>query len=164
MANMIAAVGVAISAILAATGYVINQRQTRRERLARVFAEALTAVTRFQSYPFLVARRPDGESIRWLVEMSAEVHAALDFHARLVRLEAPTVSTAFDSVVEAARREMGEYGKQAWLMPAIGNGEDMNRNLGTAFPAPETRETVQRCLDVMAIELGTAGRRKVART
>ena len=115
-----------------------------------MFAEALTAVSEFQNYPFLVARRPDGESIQWLVRMSAEVHAALDYHARLVRLEAPSVTSEFAAVVAEARVEIGEYGKQAWKMSPVATGEDMNRSLGERFPATRTKAAIETCLTAMA--------------
>jgi hypothetical protein len=159
MANLVAAVGIAVSALVAAAGYLINQRQMRRERLARVFAEALSAVSRFRNYPFLVARRPKGESIHWLVEMSAEVHAALDYHRWLVHLEAAPVSREFDQVVATAREEIGEYGKQAWDMPPVERGEDMNRNLGERFPATQTLTTIDVCLKAMTTEMNGPARR-----
>ena len=163
MANLVAALGITVSALVAAAGYLINQRQMRRERLARVFAEALSAVSRFRNYPFLVARRPKEELIHWLVEMSAEVHAALDYHRWLVHLEAPSLTREFDQVVTTARAEIGGYGKEAWEMPPVARAEEMNRNLGERFPATQTWAAIDTCLQAMSAEMNGRGRRRAVR-
>jgi hypothetical protein len=163
MANLIAAVGIAVSALVAAAGYLINQRQMRRERLAKVFAEALSAVNRFLNYPFLVARRPKGESIHWLVEMSAEAHAGLDYHRWLVHLEAPAVGREFGEVVATARDEIGEYIRRAWEMPPVEDGQDLNRNLGDRFPATHTWNAIDVCLKAMSAEMNGRARHRLGR-
>ena len=149
MANIVAAFGIAVSAITATAFYVASQREARQARLAQLFAEALLAVSNFQNYPFLVGRRSVGDSRDELVKVGASVHALLDYHADLIRLEAPAVEPYFDSVVEAARREFSPHGRAAWEMRPIEVDSDMNRGLGRLFTAEETTAATKQCVEAM---------------
>lgn len=153
MANLVAALGIAVSAITATSFYVASQRAARRARMAQLFAEALLAVSNFQNYPFLVGRRSVGDARGELVKVGASVHALLDYHADLIRLEAAAVEPYFDAVVEAARREFSPHGRAAWEMPPIEFDTDMNRGLGSIFTDDETKAAIKRCVEAMRAEL-----------
>lgn len=154
MAELVSAVGIAVSAITATVAYLVNQRQSRRARQAQLFAEALLAVSNFRNYPFLVARRSIGDSREKLVNIASSVHASLDYHADLLRLEAPALAAPFDDVLRAARKEYNDHGKRAWEMAPVAVDADMNRGLGSVFLSPETDKAISRCLSAMASELG----------
>src|SRR5437763_1271815 len=156
MANIIAAISIAASAVTAMAFYVLNQRQARRTRKSKLFAEGLMAVNNFVNYPFLVARRSVGESREKLTNLSAAVHGQLDYYRDLIRLEVPELNDIFTGLVRAAHKDFDEHGKAAWEMRPVEDDGDMNRRIGEQFRMSDELEDAKgRCLDAMARQLSS---------
>ncbi|MDK1342907.1 hypothetical protein QNO09_06240 [Streptomyces sp. 378] len=62
--------------------YALNQRAVRRERRAKTFAEALTAVEEYLEMPYRIRRRPESSSAirQQLTDEVSSLLARMAFH------------------------------------------------------------------------------------
>lgn len=155
MTTAVSAVGIVVAALVATAGYLFNQRLSRNERLARLFADALRPVWEYRGLPFVVRRRQasDATTRRDLAELLSRVHTSLDYYIRLVALEAPGVGEPYRNLVDVLRSEVGQHVKDAWKHPEVTSDEGMNMGLGEQYPTPQTFEAADACLVAMGDEL-----------
>ena len=114
--------------------YALNQRTGRRERQARAFAEALTAIEDYANMPYRIRRRPPGARHEISVELD-KIQSRVAFQHAWLQIEAPEVAAAYDCLIRAARSEAGEQMKQAWTQAPPTSDEEMS--LGGAYPRAE---------------------------
>ncbi len=129
-----------IAALIAASAALftlaVNQRQAAQDRRRKAFADALTAVERYAELPYRIRRRQGSDpDIR--DRLSALVHDVQQdilFHRSWLRIQAPRVAEAYDSLVNVARQEAGAAMAEAWQKPPIEKDEEMNLRVALSFP------------------------------
>jgi hypothetical protein len=128
-------VAASIAAVVAVLGYLVASAAARRERLAKTFAEALSAVSRYADVAYRVRRRPrEDPDIRWeLAQLLSDAHAAMDFYEYWMAVEAPAISESYTRLVHTARDEVGKAIKSAWEKPPFARDVDINAGLGAEF-------------------------------
>lgn len=152
-ALLAAALAAFIAAGVAVTGYVMQQRASRRDQRAVLYAEALRAVEDYREAPYRVRRR-DGshDARRAITDHISDVQSRISFHSGWLRLNAPApVAEAYDTYVAAARAEAGAQMTDAWAQPATVRDEDVP--LGTGFEQPRAKAARQVVLGTMATSL-----------
>ncbi len=125
-----------IAASVALFTLAVNQRQAAQDRRRKAFADALTAVERYAELPYRIRRR-QGSDAGVRDRLSALVHDVQQdilFHTSWLRIQAPRVADAYDSLVNVARQEAGVAMAEAWQKPPIGEDEEMNLKVALSFP------------------------------
>ena len=129
--------------------YALNQRAVRRERRARTFAEALTAVEEYLEMPYRIRRRPESSSAvrQQLTDEVSGLLARMAFHQAWLQIEATTVAGPYTALVATARAEAGAQMSLAWQQPPIGT--DSGMNLGIPYPRDRSNAARATCIEVM---------------
>jgi hypothetical protein len=157
LAGVIALAGALVSAALT---YHLNQRATRRERQANVFAEALRAIEDYAELPYRIRRRSGTpESRHELTEQISQIQSRIAFHQAWLAIEAPSVADPYQNLVRAAKAQAGKQMTQAWNEPAT--TKDSQVSLGVAYPRGQIDEARGECVGAMHEALGR-GRRQPA--
>lgn len=151
MSSLITLAGIILTGGVAIFGYLHTSRASRRERMAQVLAQAISAVGDYEDLPYRVRRRPSADpAVRsGLSEKVSDIHARLDFHSAWLRITAPDVAAAYDHLVAEARREVGVHIKHAWLQPIMERDEEMNLGLGAQYQCSDTAAARDACIEVM---------------
>ena len=150
LAGAVAVVGALISV---AVTYGLNQRAARRERQAKLFAEALAAIEDYAELPYRVRRRPHTpEGRHELTEQVSRIQSRIAFHQAWISLEAPDVASFYNDLVRAAKTQAGKQMSEAWLTPAI--TKDAQVNLGVPYPRDEINAARVQCVEAMRQALG----------
>ncbi|MFJ5074910.1 hypothetical protein ACIP8Z_09940 [Streptomyces sp. NPDC088553] len=132
--------------------YVLNQRAARRERRAKTFAEALTAVEEYLEMPYRIRRRPDSpDARRELTDQVSSLLARMAFHHAWLQIEASAVAEPYTVLVSAARSEAGVHMSEAWMQPPIQSDDGMN--LGQAYPRDQSAAARAACIEAMKSSL-----------
>jgi hypothetical protein len=148
-----AAVASAIAAGATVSGYLLTQSRARRERKATAFAEALTAVRRYQDFPYKVLRRTDDdpETRTRLGDEQTATGIQIQFHLVWLQVDAPTVSKAFEDLWTVVHAERQKNYRIAWNTPP------RTTAAGMAEPNPFRHEVaspeMQLCILAMRNEL-----------
>lgn len=118
----------AIAVIGVVVGFAVTGSQSRRERRARDYAEAIGAVSDYLEGPYRVARCHNNAEERFAISTDISVtQGRIDASAALLRLHAPKrVADAYDEYVAAARREAGQQMAAEWRKPPAKKHRDMN--------------------------------------
>lgn len=121
LAAVVAVVGVVV-------GFAVTSSQSRRERRARDYAEAIGAVSNYLEGPYRVARCHNNAEERYAISTDISViQGRIDASAALLRLHAPKrVADAYDAYVAAARREAGKQMAAEWRKSPARKPRDMN--------------------------------------
>ncbi|MFE7729155.1 hypothetical protein ACFU5D_25585 [Streptomyces anthocyanicus] len=129
--------------------YVLNQRAARKERRAKTFAEALTAVEEYLEMPYRIRRRPESSAAvrQQLTDEVSGLLARMAFHQAWLQIEASSVAGPYAALVATARAEAGAQMSLAWQQPPITT--DTGMNLGAAYPRDRSNEARATCLEVM---------------
>ena len=102
-----------LAALIAVTGVVIGfgvtSTQSRRERRAQTYADAIKAVSEYLEGPYRVARCHNNAAERAAISTDiSAIQARIDAHAVLLRLHAHArVADAYDGYVEQRERRRG---------------------------------------------------------
>lgn len=153
-ADVVALTGIVVAALVALAGYLLTQAWNRRERWARSFSEALAAVEDFLELPYRVRRRPaqDDGSCRFAITSHiSDVQARLRFHSTWLRLQSPSVASAYEALVRAARQEAAPQRNDAWRLPPL--HADSEVPLLVTYEHPRTDAARLACVDAMRDEL-----------
>lgn len=121
--------------VLAVMTYRHTQRQARRERRAKAFAEALQAVEEYMEGPYRIRRRPRGDAtVRWqITESISAIKARVSFHQAWLETEGlPHVSAAYEALVAASIEDAGPPMTGAWALPGVKRDSDVP--LGHPYP------------------------------
>jgi hypothetical protein len=147
---VITVVGAVVTVVVT---YGLNQRTGRRERQAKAFAEALTAIEEYAMMPYRIRRRADTPEARHQISVELDkIQARIAFQHAWLQIEAPGVAVAYDQLIRAARSEAGEQMKKAWTQPPPTSDEGMS--LGGAYPRAEIDDARRDCITAMCIALG----------
>lgn len=153
-ADLITLAGIFVAALVALAGYLLTQAWNRRERWARSFADALAAVEDFLELPYRVRRRPaqdDGATRFAIASEISDVQARLKFHSTWLQLQNPTVASAYDALVRAAREEAAPQRNDAWRLPPIFTDGEVP--MLTSYEHPRTDAARVVCVEAMRDEL-----------
>jgi len=144
---------VAGALVSAALTYHLNQRTTRRERQANVFAEALRAIEDYAELPYRIRRRSGTpESRHELTEQISQIQSRIAFHQAWLAIEAPSVADPYQNLVRATKAQAGRQMTQAWNEPAT--TEDSQVSLGVAYPRDQIDKARGECVGAMHEALG----------
>ncbi|MER6599171.1 hypothetical protein ACFWRZ_34330 [Streptomyces rubiginosohelvolus] len=128
--------------------YTLNQRASRRERRAKTFAEALTAVEEYLEMPYRIRRRPNSpDARRELTDQVSSLLARMAFHCAWLQIEASAVAEPYAALVSAARSEAGMHASEAWRQPPIQSDDGMN--LGQAHARDQSAAARAVCIEAM---------------
>ena len=114
-----------ITGLVAIIALVVNQYQVRRDGRRKDFAEALAAVERYAELPYRVLRRQEStpEVRGRIAEFIHDVQQDLLFHQSWMRIQAPRVADAYDSLLRITREEAGAAMTEAWSESPIASDE-----------------------------------------
>ncbi|WP_242910737.1 hypothetical protein [Actinomadura terrae] len=150
LAATIAIVGAVIVAVV---GYGLTQRTARRERLAKTFAEALSAVEDYAELPYRVRRRSGSPEARvQLTEDISKIQSRIAFYQAWMRIEEPQAAMAYTRLVRAVKHQAGTQMSEAWTKRV--RTKDHQMNLHVAYPREEIDEEVAQCVMIMRSVLG----------
>lgn len=153
VALLVGVIAVAGALISAALSYHLNQRATRRERQANVFAEALTVIEEYVELPYRIRRRPGTPGARHeLTEQISQIQSRIAFHRAWLGIEAPVVARSYENLVRAAKTQAGQQMKQAWQEPVMTKDDQVS--LGIVYPREEIDTARDQCLTTMREALG----------
>lgn len=129
--------------------YALNQRAVRKERRAKTFAEALTAVEEYLEMPYRIRRRPESTSAvrQQLTDEASRLLARMAFHQAWLQIEASAVADAYATLVATARAEAGVQMSRAWEHSPITT--DSGMNLGSPYPRDRSTAARADCIEVM---------------
>lgn len=118
----------AIAVIGVVVGFAVTSSQSRRERRARDYADAIGAVSDYLEGPYRVARCHNNAGERYATSTDISViQGRIDASAALLRLHAQKrVAEAYDAYVAAARQEAGRQMAAEWRKPPARKHRDMN--------------------------------------
>ncbi|SEE57043.1 hypothetical protein SAMN05216489_07182 [Streptomyces sp. 3213] len=110
--------------------YTLNQRAVRRERRAKTFAEALTAVEEYLEMPYRIRRRPKSSSAvrQQLTDEVSGLLAQMAFHQAWLQMNL------------------------VWDQPPVTT--DRGMNLGVPYPRDRSNAARAICIEVMRRHLG----------
>lgn len=113
-ATIIAAV---LAAIVVVIGYRYQQRQARKDRRATIYGEALRAVEDYLEAPYRIKRKDGTASTQQAITVHiSEIQSRIAYYEGLLQIHAPDkVSTAYRTLIAAARKEAGPQMTAAWL-------------------------------------------------
>ncbi|MGW7406815.1 hypothetical protein ACWGI9_24360 [Streptomyces sp. NPDC054833] len=133
--------------------YALNQRAVRKERRAKTFAEALTAVEEYLEMPYRIRRRPESSpAVRQrLTDEVSGLLARMAFHQAWLQIEASAVAGPYTTLVATARAEAGAQMSLAWQQAPI--TADGGMNLGTPYPRDRSNAARAACIEVMRRQL-----------
>jgi hypothetical protein len=125
------------------------QAQTRRERRAKLFADALAAVEEYLEAPYRIRRRQTAtpETREALATSLSDRQARIALHRAWLQVEAPAVGQAYGAFITAARSEAGIQMTEAWEATPLTRDTDMNFKI--AYPHPKSDAERARVIDAM---------------
>jgi hypothetical protein len=156
-ALLAAAIAIVGAMIVAVVGYGLNQRTARRERLAKTFAEALSAVEDYAELPYRVRRRSGNAEARLqLTEDISKIQSRIAFYQAWMRIEEPQVAAVYTWLVRVVKHQAGTQMREAWTkrVPI----KDRQMNLHVAYPRDEIDAEIAKCVTIMRSVLGRGGR------
>lgn len=147
---VITVVGAVVTVVVT---YGLNQRAGRRERQAKAFAEALTAIEEYAMMPYRIRRRPRTPQARHEISVELDkIQSRIAFQHAWLQIEAPKVAAAYDRLIRAARSEAGEQMKKAWIQRPPRSDKGMT--LEGAYRRTEIDNARRDCITAMCIALG----------
>ncbi len=149
VALMVGVATIVVTIVLAAVNIVKQQKETRRQERAKVYAEALRAVEDYLEAPYRIRRRDGSAAVRWeLTESISEIKSRVSFYTGWLSISAPkSVYDAYVKFDEAARKEAGAQMTAAWNGPVT--KKDRQVPLGTALPQPASAAARKAVLKAM---------------
>ncbi|MFZ0160565.1 MAG: hypothetical protein WAL50_16175 [Kineosporiaceae bacterium] len=150
--------GGTIAAMATVTGYLANQALARRERKATSFANALTAMDRYEDYPYRVWRRvsDDSETMTRLTDEWSAAGMAVKFHLAWLEVDSPVVGMAYRLLYDAVRPSRIANRNAAWNAPPRQHGNDMAAEPPLTWSDSSAAKAL--CLASMRNEIGPLSR------
>lgn len=112
-----AVVAAVITGVLAVVTLFVNGRRARDDRQRALFAEAFGDIAEYREYPYIVRRRrhdkPEAERARITADLSAVQHR-LNRNLAVLRVEAPRVGRAYETLLADTRRVAGGAIRTGW--------------------------------------------------
>jgi hypothetical protein len=124
-----AIIAAVIAAVIAVVTLIVNGRRARADRQRELFGAAFGDVSSYCEYPYIVRRRrhdePEQERLRITTELS-EVQRRLNHNRAVLRVEAPRVARAYDTLVTETRRIAGGSVHAGWNLTPITTDTDVH--------------------------------------
>ena len=129
----------------------------RRERRAKVYAEALAAMRRFQEVPYKVWRRPasDAKTRAEIGQEHSDATAGVAYHQVLLRMDSEVVGAAYWDLWSQVRVTRKANRVLAWKSPVITSDEAMAEN--PPFERDDADVELELCLLAMRREMSLLG-------
>ena len=145
--------GGTIAAVVSVIGYVTNQTLARRERKATSFANALTAMDRYEDFPYKVWRRTgdDVETLTRLMDEWSTAGMAVKFHLAWLEVDTPVVGTAYRLLYDIVRPSRIANRNAAWSTPPRRQGSDLEAEPPLVWSDSGAAKSI--CLAAMRNEL-----------
>jgi hypothetical protein len=105
-----------IAACASVSGFLLNQWLARRERKAKAFADALTAMRRYQNFPFRVWQRSTADAAtrdRFSKEQST-IGVDVRFHLVWLQIDSPVAGEAYEALWNAVYPRRLDNRHAAW--------------------------------------------------
>jgi hypothetical protein len=126
-----------VAAGIAVGGYIWQQRQTRADKRAVMYSEALRAVEDYAEAPFLVRRRQGKDARAAVSTQISEIQSRLALSAALLTISANThISAAYDHLVTVTRKTAGPAMSDAW------KSRRLRRDSEVPCPSPYDRSPI----------------------
>lgn len=149
---------VLLAALIAAAGVtatiLTTSSRARRDRLASLYADALSAVSEYIEGPYRIRRRTQGEASQrfTITALLSDVKARIDHSENMLALHAhQKVANAFHEYVNAAQREAGTQMHDAWTRPGISDDDEVN--LSRPYPRERSDPLRGHAVAVMQADL-----------
>lgn len=141
-----------LAAIVAVLGFIMTNAMNRVERRSRTYADAISALVRFQNLPHRIRRRSDSsDATRAIIgEHVRNVQEALSYHVVLLRLDSPRVGAVFDELVRHTREEGVRYRHDAWASHPATSDADMVSAIRYDY---HNEAELEKCIALMQREL-----------
>lgn len=126
-----------LAAAIAVGGYMWQQRQTRADKRAVMYSEALRAVEDYAEAPFLVRRRQGKDARATVSSQISEIQSRLALSAALLTISANAhIATAYDNLVSITKRTAGPAMTVEW------NSRRLRRDSEVPCPSPYDRSAI----------------------
>ena len=128
MQNSATLVAAVIAAVVAITGYLLNQQANRRVQRAQLYAEALRAIADLEELPYRIRRREDSLA-RTRERVGREVNdvfVAVSFYMRWLRIDSLAVGIAYQVLARKAITYGEAQRAHAWASPPLASDRDAN--------------------------------------
>jgi hypothetical protein len=108
-------------------GIGLSRATDRRERRAKIYADALAALRRWSEVPYAILRRPasDAETRAALGKEISDSVSAVAYHVSLLRLESKPLGEAYSLLWRQLRTNRSPDCALAWALPVIASDADM---------------------------------------
>jgi hypothetical protein len=105
-----------IAALAAVSGYLSTQRWKRRDDKARLYADALQAVRRYEELPFRIARRADSTPVtrERMAGVVSDSFVELGHYRALLLLYSREVGDAYSLLLNRTHRNCRPHREEAW--------------------------------------------------
>lgn len=104
-----------LAAAIAIGGYIWQQRQTRADKRAVMYSEALRAVEDYAEAPFLVRRRQGKDARATVSTQVSEIQSRLALSAALLTISANAhIAKAYDDLVTITKKTAGPAMTDSW--------------------------------------------------
>jgi hypothetical protein len=122
--------GALLAAVVALSGYALTQAWNRRERRARTYAEALSAIRDYQELPYRIYRRQasDAETRDMLGRLHSEAAGKVRFYMATLEMESPLAAQAYRNLRNQTRKRGALYRDWAWQQTPIADDSSMALN------------------------------------
>lgn len=115
-----------LAAIVAVGGYAWQQRQSRADKRAIMYSEALRAVEDYAEAPYIVRRRSGKDARSTVSAQISEIQSRLAMSCALLEISANRhIAEAYKSLVATTRRVAGAAMSAAWRGPRIRRDSDL---------------------------------------
>lgn len=126
-----------LAAAIAVGGYMWQQRQTRADKRAVMYSEALRAVEDYAEAPFLVRRRQGKDARAMVSTQISEIQSRLALSAALLTISANAhIAKAYDNLVTITKRAAGPSMTEAW------KSRRLQRDSEVPCPSPYDRSAI----------------------
>ncbi|MGV9423722.1 hypothetical protein ACWDO7_05440 [Streptomyces sp. NPDC003656] len=145
-----------ITALVALTGYWVNQYSKRREHKSRMYAEALQAIHSYEDLPYVIRCRPgsDPATRAALAQQISDVFTKINLHQNLLAMDSDVVGEAYADLFLQTRRLGGPHRKEAWNAPPVATDAEMS---GRVYFPYDNEPEQELCLLAMRRELSPWG-------
>ncbi|MBN9159216.1 MULTISPECIES: hypothetical protein [unclassified Microbacterium] len=115
-----------LAALVAVGGYAWQQRQSRADKRAVMYSEALRAVEDYAEAPFIVRRRSGKDARATVSAQISEIQSRLAMSCALLEISANhQIAAAYQQLVRTTRKVAGAAMSAAWRAPRIRRDSDL---------------------------------------
>ena len=138
-------------------GYLLSQSWSRRERKARMYADAIAAMRRFQELPYKILRRAASDSATraTIGQEHSDSISGVAYHQALLRIDSAVVGEADLELFDQVRRAQKINRVIAWRTTVLCSDPEMADN--PPFVRSGSDIELSNCILAMRRELRVTG-------